>query len=83
MRWDASFDGRRCPACADLDGRIVEISGEFKARWKTAGGKSRQTTVERPPLHPNCRCVLVPWMDDWPDSDWDTEPPPLEPEAAI
>lgn len=66
MRWDASFDFRRCPECADLDGKIVDVEyGKFKANWKTVSGKRMSSTNRRPPIHPNCRCVLVPWIDDW------------------
>lgn len=66
MRWDASFDRRRCPECADLDGRIVNVTdGKFKANWKTASGAKKASTHRRPPAHPQCRCVLVPWIDDW------------------
>ncbi len=54
MRWDASFDFRRCPICADLDRRIVEVDGKFDASWSTAGGKARSATFQRPPAHPQC-----------------------------
>ena len=66
MRWDASFDRRRCVICADLDGRVVQIEGKFTANW-AAAGKSRTMSVERPPIHPRCRCVLVPWNKRWED----------------
>jgi len=75
MRWDASYDFRRCPECGSLDGKIVEVDKEFTASWSTASGAAKQRTHRRPPAHPQCRCVLVPWIDDWPDTDWNTEPP--------
>lgn len=75
MRWDASYDHRRCPECGALDGKIVAVDGEFVATWKTASGSPRGSTNKRPPAHAQCRCVLVPWIDSWPDSDWNTEPP--------
>jgi len=77
MRWDASYDFRRCPECADLDGRIVEVAGNFTASWKTKSGLAKASTHRRPPAHPQCRCVLVPWMDDWPDTDWNVDAPEI------
>ena len=78
MRWDASYDFRRCPICADLDGRIVEVDGQFKASWTTAGGKGKSATYQRPPAHPQCRCVLVPWIEEWPSYDWPDRDPPAD-----
>lgn len=86
MRWDASYDLRRCPACGDLDGRVVEVAGEFTASWVTKTGIAKSSTHQRPPAHPQCRCVLVPWMDDWPDTDWNVDPPDIgepTPEASM
>lgn len=86
MRWDASYDFRRCPACADLDGRVVEVAGTFTANWTTKTGLKKSSTSQHPPLHPLCRCVLVPWMDDFPDVDWNVDPPDFgepSPEASM
>lgn len=78
MRWDASFDFRRCPLCASLDGATVAVDKRFTARWtqKLSGGRSRgrRMTLQRPPAHPNCRCVLVPWRRDWEELDRPTTP---------
>lgn len=52
-RWDATFDSRTCEACADMDGEVREPDEEF------APG------VMHPPLHPNCRCTIVPWREGW------------------
>jgi SPP1 gp7 family putative phage head morphogenesis protein len=43
VMWIATLDGRTCPRCAVLHGRV------FVAR-----------EARRPPLHPNCRCILAP-----------------------
>jgi hypothetical protein len=64
QRWEASYDGRRCPACAYLDGKVVAVDGEFKAEWMQ-GGKPHVLIREYPPLHPRCRCVLVAWRASW------------------
>lgn len=70
-RWDASFDWRRCPACASLDGQVRNVAkGErFHAEWTTISkkGKARRHSLDakQPPLHPCCRCCLTPWREDW------------------
>lgn len=64
QRWDSSPDKRRCPRCRELDGRTAPIGGKFR------GG------VERPPLHPNCRCVVVAWHPSWGGLSGET--PPVE-----
>lgn len=65
MRWDATADWRRCSQCASLHGAVVEVDSVFNAAWKSSAGKSMQSTHEHPPAHPNCRCVLVAWHQDW------------------
>ena len=57
-RWDACHDGRLCVECASLDGQVTEVDEDFKAR---SGAHD-----EKPPIHPNCRCVLLPWRETWP-----------------
>ena len=44
-RWDASMDYKVCPVCAPLAGTEKEKRSEFD---------------EMPPIHPNCRCHVVP-----------------------
>ncbi len=53
-RWDASAD-RRCALCDAVDGEQVPTHEPF-----SSGDMY-------PPLHPNCRCVAIPWMDHWPE----------------
>jgi SPP1 gp7 family putative phage head morphogenesis protein len=64
QRWEASEDGRRCPACAALDGQLVSVDGEFEARW-TEGKVKHLLRSAYPPLHPRCRCCLVAWRESW------------------
>lgn len=52
-RWDAANDMRVCAICADMDGRVVGLHENFK------GG------VQGPPIHPNDRCCIVPYRDEW------------------
>jgi SPP1 gp7 family putative phage head morphogenesis protein len=44
-QWNAVLDPRTCPRCAPLDGEIRDNVGDFPYR---------------PPVHPNCRCVILP-----------------------
>ena len=46
--WVATLEGRTCTACASMDGRVFKV------------GESHRT----PPVHPNCRCILAPSLDD-------------------
>ena len=43
-RWDASFDYKVCPVCAPLDGER----------------KKKRSELPNPPIHPNCRCMVLP-----------------------
>lgn len=45
----ATLDGRTSFICASLDGKI----------WK----KDERDQVKRPPLHPNCRSTLIPYIE--------------------
>lgn len=45
--------GNPCPICAPYDGQVVELGGSFyDQKTEFADGN--------PPLHPNCRCVIIP-----------------------
>lgn len=48
--WDARFDADEI--CKQYDGEIVQINKNFYQEEKFANGN--------PPIHPNCRCVLLP-----------------------
>ncbi len=69
--WVVTQDDLLCPWCTPMDGRVVETSSNFfDAGTSTFGlfdGVSRSlnfgTDVAHPPLHPNCRCVLVPVLE--------------------
>lgn len=55
-QWLTAMDDRVDPACNELNGKIVDVEGAFfKADF--ASGKI-------PPLHPNCRCDLLPVLAD-------------------
>jgi SPP1 gp7 family putative phage head morphogenesis protein len=49
VKWTTAFDHRTCMICAAYSGKI----------WKP----DQLDTVKVPPAHPNCRCVLIPYID--------------------
>jgi len=53
QRWDAAADARLCLRCRALDHVVVDVGAPFP------GG------VMHPPLHPNCRCAVVVWHEEW------------------
>ena len=68
LRFDAVGDDRTSDICSDLDGTVKPADDAF---WKT----------RRPPLHHNCRSILVPLSDEEAraegisDGDGDLPPP--------
>jgi SPP1 gp7 family putative phage head morphogenesis protein len=52
VEWSAAEDERECDYCADLDGSVWALD---------------DPDLIRPPAHSNCRCVLLPVLDDIPD----------------
>lgn len=55
-----------CEFCRAMNGRIVGLDEEFLAQGETLEGKdegkytANYETVKHPPLHPNCRCTILP-----------------------
>jgi HK97 family phage portal protein len=49
--WLTALDERTCEECAALNGQIRKLQENF------SGG------VETPPLHPNCRCTIIPVLE--------------------
>lgn len=50
--WLAALDERTDPECVALNGEVVPVGKMFSAG------------VIKPPLHPNCRCTLVPVFEE-------------------
>lgn len=50
--WLAVADDRTDEDCFALDGKVVSLSGKFGS------------DLPHPPLHPNCRCTLIPVLKD-------------------
>ncbi len=55
-QWYTAQDDRVDPECESLDGKIVVVGRNF---FNTDYGSGAY-----PPLHPNCRCTLLPVVDD-------------------
>ena len=49
IKFVATLDAKTCPFCGSYDGKI----------WKP----DEAALVKRPPLHPNCRCTVIPYID--------------------
>lgn len=45
--------GNPCPICEPYDGQIIELGGDFYSQ-------KDEFKDGNPPLHPNCRCVIIP-----------------------
>lgn len=62
--WFANPDA--CQFCGALDGKTVSVESEFVGLGDTVSGldggdlKNGYTGIENPPLHPNCKCDVVP-----------------------
>lgn len=66
-QWDAASDS--CPFCAWMDGRVVGLDENFRNMDDplTVPFRDGEITlnisyapIDGPPLHPNCRCAVVP-----------------------
>jgi len=68
--WLVSGDDRLCEWCEPMDGVIVGLSEPYFEKGDTligdAGGllSFDYETVEHPPLHPMCRCTLIPVLKE-------------------
>lgn len=58
MKWDAANDWRVCKWCYSLDKTTITPDGMFPSVGKLGARP-------HPPLHPCCRCSLVPWRREW------------------
>lgn len=64
-QWLAAMDDRVDPLCAYMNGKIVSLDKNYFKKGDTlevAGHKADFSygAVGEPPLHPNCRCTLLP-----------------------
>lgn len=68
-QWWTAKDERLCPYCNSMHGEPMALDGEYQPLGSTltviVDGKPKTMTfnyegISHPPLHPNCRCVLIP-----------------------
>lgn len=55
-QWLTAQDGRVDADCASYNGKILGLNGTYT--------KTEYGAVKEPPLHPNCRCVVIPVLVD-------------------
>ena len=68
-QFDATLDGRTCETCGALDQKAFKMS-EF------------EIGITAPPIHPRCRCCIVPYFDDWDEFGIDAERAARDPETG-
>ena len=51
------LDGKTCPVCSGRDGDVIEF-------------KKMKIGLNAPPMHPNCRCAIAPYMDREEFDNW-------------
>lgn len=78
--WVSSGDGRSCDFCPTLDGKVISVEANYFNKGgpdmdvvtgQDEEGKDIHRTlsfvyedVGHPPLHPNCRCTIVPVIEE-------------------
>lgn len=65
MAWFTHEDEKTCPFCNKMDGTVKHIGAPFATNGETiTHGEERMRVslgdVLHPPLHPNCRCSVIP-----------------------
>lgn len=64
--WYTATDERVCEHCWPMNWKVIDIGKSFFDKWHTLVGvngwqlKLDYETIKTPPLHPNCRCTLLP-----------------------
>ena len=59
--WYTAMDERTCPYCKQMDGKIIDLKDSFFKKGDTfIDLKLDYREIKEPPLHANCRCVLLP-----------------------
>jgi len=70
VQWLTTEDDMTCPFCVEMDGTLAETGHNFleAGGLLDAGGSSMKVpdsfSIQHPPLHPNCRCALIPIVDE-------------------
>lgn len=64
-QWLTAMDDRVDPLCSYMNGKVVDLKGRYFRKGETLEVGDVKTTfnygsIKEPPLHPNCRCTLLP-----------------------
>ena len=65
VEYVATLEAHTCATCGSLDGKVFTLK-------EVAAG------MTAPPMHPNCRCTLVPYFEDEKGRRWMKDPETLE-----
>lgn len=59
-------EGDACTGCLAYAGRVIDVRQDFPGGLNWDPRQQREAErIDGPPLHPNCRCRLVPWREEW------------------
>lgn len=71
--WLTAVDERTCPFCAKLDGKVVSVEETYIENGESVDAKDDEgndvsytndySSVKYPPLHPRCRCTIIPVIE--------------------
>ena len=63
--FSTALDDRVCPMCEELEGSTYSISEMRSATFQPEVAKNRAVSEfpVQPPVHPNCRCAILPRID--------------------
>lgn len=60
-QWYTAEDDRVDPVCASLNGKTIGLTEKYiKQGEEYMGNTYSYSSIKTPPLHPNCRCVMLP-----------------------
>jgi HK97 family phage portal protein len=64
--WLTAFDERTCEFCGPMNGKVIPLGETYIDKGEEVDGSDNGTldndygSVDFPPLHPSCRCTLIP-----------------------
>lgn len=70
LEWLDTDDERTCKFCKALDGKRIGIDGTFVKVGESIVAedgtklKNKYEPIDYPPAHPNCRCTVIPVVDE-------------------
>lgn len=64
-QWLTAEDDRVDPLCAAMNGKTIQLRAKFFRKGEEfMGTKFNYSSIKEPPLHPSCRCVLLPILEN-------------------